>query len=164
MGIQGEQAAKPPLNPDWPENTGAIQAGGRFKPGQSGNPAGKPKGARNKATLAAQALLEGEAQGIARKAVEMALAGDGAALRLCLERVVPSLKSVAPPVCVDAGGANSLTGQARALLAAALTGEVAPDVAASLIGALGTTARVEEVESLRERLEALERAMKGRKP
>jgi hypothetical protein len=43
------------------------------------------------------------------------------------------------------------------------SGEVAPDVAASLIGALGTTARVEEVESLRERLEALERAMRGRK-
>jgi hypothetical protein len=127
-----------------------------------GNP-GKPKGARNKATLAAQALLDGEAEGIARKAVELALAGDGAALRLCLERVVPSLKSVAPRVAVDTGGVNSLTGQARALVAAALAGEVAPDVAAGLIGALGTTARVEEVESLRARLEALERAMKGQR-
>jgi hypothetical protein len=127
-----------------------------------GNP-GKPKGARNKATLAAQALLEGEAQGIARKAVEPAKAGDTVALRLCLERIVPSLKAVAPCVAVDAAGANSLTGQARALVAAALAGEVAPDVAAGLIGALGTTARVEEVESLRERLEALERAMKGGK-
>jgi hypothetical protein len=146
-----------------PENTGAIQAGGRFRPGQSGNPKGKPKGARNKATLAAQALLEGEAEGIARKAVELALAGDVTALRLCLERVVPSLKSVAPCVAVDAGGANSLTGQAKALVAAALAGEAAPDVAAQLIGALGTTARVEEVESLRDRLEALERAMKGGK-
>jgi hypothetical protein len=147
-----------------PENTGAIQAGGRFRPGQSGNPKGKPKGARHKATLAAQALLEGEAQAIARKAVELAKAGDTVALRLCLERVVPSLKSVAPRVAVDAGGANSLTGQARALVAAALAGEVAPDTAAQLVQALGTTARVEEVESLRERLEALERAMRGRKP
>jgi hypothetical protein len=132
---------------------------GTFGPG---NP-GKPKGARHRATLAAQALLEGEAEGIARKAVEMALAGDGAALRLCLERVVPSLKAVAPRVAVDTGGANSLTGQARALVDAALSGDVAPDVAAGLIGALGTTARVEEVESLRERLEALERAMKGQR-
>lgn len=32
-----------------PENTGAIQANDtRFKPGQSGNPAGKPKGAKSK--------------------------------------------------------------------------------------------------------------------
>jgi hypothetical protein len=66
-------------------------------------------------------------------------------------------------VAVDAGGANSLTGQARALVAAALAGEVAPDVAAQLVQALGTTARVEEVEDLRARLEALERAMRGRK-
>jgi hypothetical protein len=146
-----------------PENTGAIQAGGRFRPGQSGNPKGKPKGARHKATLAAQALLEGESEALTRKAVELAKAGDTVALRLCLERIVPSLKAVAPRVAVDAGGANSLTGQARALVAAALAGEVAPDVAAGLIGALGTTARVEEVESLRERLEALERAMKGAK-
>ncbi|MBL3676168.1 MAG: hypothetical protein JKP92_01480 [Alphaproteobacteria bacterium] len=146
-----------------PENTGAIQADGRFRPGQSGNPKGKPKGARNKATLAAQALLEGEAEGIARKAVELAKVGDVTALRLCLERVVPGLKSVAPCVAVDTQGANSLTGQARALVEAALAGEVAPDVAAQLVQALGTTARVEEVESLRERLEALERAMKGAK-
>ena len=120
-----------------PENTGAIQADGRFRPGQSGNPKGKPKGARNKATLAAQSLLDGEAEALTRKAVELAKAGDMTALRLCLERVVPSLKAVAPCVAVDAGGANSLTGQARALLDAALSGEVAPDVAASLIGALG---------------------------
>ena len=146
-----------------PENTGQIQAGGRFKPGQSGNPAGKPKGARHRATIAAQALLDGEAEALARKAVDLALAGDMGALRLCLERVVPSLKAVAPAVAVDTAGANSLTGQARAIVGAALAGEVAPDVAAQLIGALGTTARVEEVEALRDRLDALERAMKGRK-
>ena len=68
------------------------QRGRPFQPGQSGNPAGKPRGARNRATLAAEALLEGEAQALTRKAVEMALAGDAAALRLCMERIIPPRK------------------------------------------------------------------------
>ena len=63
-----------------PEITGAKQ-GGRFQKGRSGNPAGKPKGARHRATLAAEALLDGEAEALTRKAVELALAGDGIALR-----------------------------------------------------------------------------------
>ena len=51
--------------------------------------AGRPKGARNKATQAVLALLEGEGEALTRKAIEMALAGDGAALRLCLDRIAP---------------------------------------------------------------------------
>ena len=46
-------------------------------------------GARHKATVAAEALLDGEAEALTRKAVEMALAGDGTALRLCLDRIIP---------------------------------------------------------------------------
>jgi len=62
-----------------------TQRGRPFAKGKSGNPAGKPKGARHRVTLATEALLDGEAEALTRKAVEMALAGDGAALRLCLE-------------------------------------------------------------------------------
>ena len=75
-----------------PETTGEEQAGGRFQPGKSGNPAGRPIGARNRTTLAALAILEGEAEALSRKAVELALAGDAGALRLCLERLVPPIK------------------------------------------------------------------------
>ena len=42
-----------------PANSGKIQANGKYKKGCSGNPNGKPKGDRNKSTLAAEALLEG---------------------------------------------------------------------------------------------------------
>jgi hypothetical protein len=62
--------------------------GGRFKPG---NP-GKPKGARHKTTLAIEALLEGEAEALTRKAIELAKAGDLVALRLCLDRICPPRK------------------------------------------------------------------------
>jgi Family of unknown function (DUF5681) len=61
-----------------------------FEPGQSGNPAGKAKGTRNKVTLAIEALLDGEAEALTRKAIELAKAGDMAALRLCLDRIVPA--------------------------------------------------------------------------
>ena len=60
-----------------------------FEKGRSGNPVGRRLGSRNKATLAAAALLAGEAEALTRKAVEMALAGDPTAMRLCMERVLP---------------------------------------------------------------------------
>ena len=60
-----------------------------FQPGQSGNPAGRRGGSRNKATLAAATLLDGEAPGLTRRAVEAAFAGDMLAMKLCLERVLP---------------------------------------------------------------------------
>ena len=53
-----------------------------FKAGQSGNPAGRPKGARNRTTLAIEALLDGEAEELARKVIEKAREGDMTALKL----------------------------------------------------------------------------------
>jgi hypothetical protein len=70
-------------------NTAGNQRGRPFKKGRSGNPAGKPKGARHCATLAAEALLDGEVEALTRKAIELALAGDPIALRLCLDRILP---------------------------------------------------------------------------
>src|SRR5689334_11279876 len=64
----------------------------RWQKGQSGNPSGKPPGARHKATLAIEALLEGEAEAIGRKCIEKALEGDGVALKLVMERLVPLRK------------------------------------------------------------------------
>src|SRR5437868_2117381 len=59
-----------------------------FPKGQSGNPAGRPRGSSNRATRAAEMLLDGDATALTRKAVELALAGDQAPLRLCLDRTV----------------------------------------------------------------------------
>jgi hypothetical protein len=69
-------------------NTGEKQ-GGRFQKGHSGNPRGKPREARHRSTLAAEVLLDGEAEQLTRKAVELALGGDTTALRLCLDRIIP---------------------------------------------------------------------------
>lgn len=72
-----------------PDKTVTKQRGRPFEKGQSGNRDGRPQGSRNKATLAVEALLEGEAEALTRKAIERALEGDIQALRLCLERVCP---------------------------------------------------------------------------
>src|ERR671921_1553567 len=63
----------------------------RGKPFQQGN-AGRPKGSRNRATLAAEALLDGEAEALTRKAIEMAMDGDTTAIRLVMDRIMPPRK------------------------------------------------------------------------
>jgi hypothetical protein len=67
-----------------------------FQKGRSGNPAGRQRGCRNRATLAAEVLLEGEAEALTRRAIELALEGDTTALKLCLERIVPQRRSRGP--------------------------------------------------------------------
>lgn len=143
------------------ENTGEIQ--GRFKSGISGNPAGKPLGARHKTTLAVQALLDGEAEGLTRKAVEMALSGDTTALKLCLERIAPAYKPSAKTVLINMPAPHNLADTARAFVTAAANGEIPPDIAAQLVSAVASVARVEEMETLKLRLETLERAIKEQK-
>src|SRR5687767_1636516 len=73
-----------------PDRNNGAETGHARRPGtfRLGNP-GRPPGARNKATLAALALLEGEAEALTRRCVEMALAGDATAMRLCLDRLLP---------------------------------------------------------------------------
>src|SRR5205823_6586133 len=83
-------AVTPPLfrdivSPIMAEITAGKQRGRPFRRGESGNSAGRPVGARHKATVAAETLLDGEAEGLTRKVLEMALAGDTVAMRLCLE-------------------------------------------------------------------------------
>jgi hypothetical protein len=69
-------------------NAGKTAARGRGRPFEKGNP-GRPRGARHRATLAAATLLDGEAEALSRKAIELALDGDTVALKLCLDRILP---------------------------------------------------------------------------
>src|SRR5262249_24150308 len=60
-----------------------------FEKGESGNPAGRPRGSRNGATLVMEGLLADDAEAIGRKAIAMAKQGDMAAIRLCMDRLAP---------------------------------------------------------------------------
>lgn len=126
---------------------------GRFGPG---NP-GKPRGARHKATQAALALLDGEAGALTRKAVEMALAGDTTALRLCLERIAPPRRD-APvrftlPKMETARDAAKAAG---AVLEAVAAGELTPTEGAHLMALVETYRRTLETTELEARVAALE--------
>jgi hypothetical protein len=87
------------------ENTAQKQQISRpFEPGQSGNPAGRPKGSRKKATLAVEVLLDGEAGAITRTAIELAKKGDLAAIRLCLDRKCAPTKRPSFPLRATGSG------------------------------------------------------------
>lgn len=106
---------------------------GRFCKGRSGNPKGRPRGSVNGATRAALLLLDGEAEALTRKAVEMALAGDATALRLCLERIVGARRGrpvdlVLPPIASIADLAAAMA----AIAAAAAEGLITPEEAVAL--------------------------------
>ena len=125
------------------ENTAAKHRGRPFHPGRSGNPAGRPKGARNRATLAAEALLDGEAEALTRKAIELALAGDATALRLCMERVLPPRKdrplALALPSVRSAGDAGKAM---SAVLAAVAEGLITVCEAGAIVDLIEACRRV----------------------
>lgn len=129
------------------EYTTGMQRGRPFKPGQSGNPAGRPKGARNRSTIAAESLLEGEAEALTRKAIELALAGDTTALRLCMERLVPPRKDRAVWLDLPAiGSADDANAAMGAVLAAVAAGNITPSEAtavAALIDAARAALRLD---------------------
>lgn len=139
------------------ENTAGKQRGRPFARGQSGNPAGKPVGARHATTRAVEALLEGEAEALTRKAVEMALGGDGPALRLCLDRIAPARKDMPvsfalPPI---KSAADTVTASAS-LLDAVAEGDVTPDEAARVMALLTAHKALVEAGDLEARIAALE--------
>ena len=128
-------------------------ADGRFGSGNSG----KPRGTRHKATQAVLALLEGEGEALTRKAIEMALAGDGVALRLCLDRIAPPRKDspvqFALPRMATAHDAAQAAG---AVLAAVSLGELTPLEGAQVMGLVEAYRRTLETTELEARVSALE--------
>jgi hypothetical protein len=127
---------------------------GTFGPG---NP-GKPKGTRHKATRAALALLDGEAEALTRKAVDMALAGDGAALRLCLERIAPPRRDA--PVTFDMPPMHSAADAAKAagaVLGAVADGELTPAEGAHIMALIETYRKTPETCELETRVSVLEK-------
>ena len=148
---------KPTPGENTPKDTPESGRRPPWKPGQSGNPDGRPKGSRNKATVAALELLGGESEALTRKAVELALAGDTTALRLCLERIAPPRKD-APvlfslPEMKNAGDALTAINH---IVQAVSNGELTPGEATSMTGLIETFRKSAETEDLERRIARLE--------
>ena len=146
--------------------TQGIKARGRpFEPGQSGNPSGRPKGARNKATVAAEALLDSEAEALTRKLIELALGGNLAALRLCFERFLPPRRDRAVsfdlPKIESAADALAASG---AVLESCAAGTLSPGEAAEVMGLIASHLRAIELTQIETGMAALEKSQKETQP
>jgi hypothetical protein len=142
-----------------PAKTGQQQAG-QFKKGQSGNPSGRPEGSRHATTLAVEKLLEGEAEEIGRKAIELAKSGDTVALRLCLERVAPVRKG--RPISVALPSMNTpadVTAAISAIVSQMAEGEITPEEAAVAASVIETKRKALETEELDRRVAAIEQQL-----
>jgi hypothetical protein len=133
------------------------QRGRPFVKGQSGNPAGRPPKSRNNSTKAIQVLLDGEAQALIRKAVELALEGNTTALRMCLDRLMVPRRDRAVPLAIEPiRDAGDLAPAMGAIMTAAGRGKISPgeglsyarlvDVLLKAIDAHGFERRLQELE------------------
>jgi hypothetical protein len=132
---------------------------GRFAKGFSGNPAGKPTGCRNRASRLAEALLDGEVEALTRTAVERALDGNAAALRLCFDRLIAPRRARPveldlPPIADPADAAVAMA----AVTAAVAAGDMTPSEGAAAAKVVETYVRAIEVSYFDRRLRALEAA------
>ena len=127
---------------------------GRWKAGESGNPAGRKPGTGEVAAIRA-AIAERVPELLAAMMTK-ALEGDIGAARLLLERAIAPLKAIEQAVALRWPDDGTLTAKATAVLSAAAAGDLAPGQAAQLIAALGTLAKISEVDELAARITALE--------
>jgi hypothetical protein len=146
--------SEPGTSPKSPPATDGRGTHGRFAPGTSGNPQGRPK---SETTALRQSLAAGAAD-VVVAILAAAKAGDMQAAKLVLDRLLPPLKATAQAVHLDLPGTASPLDIARTILAATASGNLAPDIAAQLVAAVGTFCRIEEIEELRDRIAALEQA------
>ena len=134
-----------------------IPKNGRFPRGKSGNPAGRPPGSRNKATLAAEQLLEGEAEQLTRTAIAMAKKGDIQALRLCLERLMPVRKERCLTLDLKpVQNSNELPLSFADVITAVGEGRITPGEGSALALIMTSHAQSIETHDLVARLQALE--------
>jgi hypothetical protein len=128
-----------------------------WKPGQSGNPKGRPAGSRNRITIVALAAMEEGADAIARKVVGMAIAGDMSAARLVLERLVPPAKE--RPIFLALPSTETADGIAeaqQAILQAVAAGDLLPGEGATMAGIVEARRKAVETLELEARITALE--------
>jgi hypothetical protein len=140
-----------------PENSAGNQRGKPFEKGQSGNPAGKPKGARHKTTLLAEKLMQADAEAIVKAVLDSAKGGDMTAARIILDRIAPARRD--NPVSFELpkveSAADAVAAQS-AILSAVANGEITPGEAAEVSKLIDSFVRTIELTEIDERLKRLE--------
>ena len=131
---------------------------GRGKPFEPGNKLGRgrPRGRRNKTTLAQQ-LLDSHAESLVRKCLVSALQGDSKAMQLCMDRVIPARREL--PVKIgklSLGTAAELSQASELVTQKVAAGQVTPSQGHAIAELIERRRKVLETEDLERRLQALE--------
>jgi hypothetical protein len=143
------------------ENTAQKQRprGKPFAKGVSGNPAGKPKGVRNRATALLEAIADEDLLAIVTKIVAKAKAGDLIAAKLILDRVAPAPKgrtvAIELPAIDEWNGTDACLSANRAIVLAVAGGHLSPAEGLELLAL---------VEAQRAAVEKLRPVAMGRQP
>jgi hypothetical protein len=134
-----------------------------FERGQSGNPAGKPRGARHRITMLAEKLMADDTEGVVRAVVNAAKGGDMTAGRLILDRIAPPRRgspvSFALPAIKTAAG---VTEALSAVAASMASGDLTPEEASAVASVIETKRKAIETQELENRIVALENAAEER--
>jgi hypothetical protein len=136
-----------------------------FEKGQSGNPAGRPRGSRNRRSQLVEKLYDESAAALVQAAIELAIKGDGTALRVCMDRVSAPMKerTVAfelPPMTTAADAIIALGAIAQAVADGDLTPTEAGDLA-KLVQGFAQTVSTADLEQRIKRIEELQQAAAG---
>jgi len=130
-----------------------------FKKGESGNPKGRPKTRVDRRTDRRddlRALFAAKAPELVQKVLELALAGDTTMLRLCVDRIVPSLRPTDSPITIVLPG-GSLAENGQAVVDALAAGKLTTDQANAVMGVIQGQAKIVETDDLARRVAALEK-------
>ncbi len=126
----------------------------KFKPGESGNPDGRPKGSKDKRTQYRE-MFRDEAENLIKKAVEMAKDGDSSMMRLCIDRIVSPYRARDQKVKLD-DLTGTLTDKGEKIIETMSAGVIAPSDAAKMLQVLVAQARIVELDELDKRVSRLE--------
>jgi hypothetical protein len=129
-----------------------------FKPGQSGNPKGKPKN-KTPATLLRKSIIEDMPE-IILTLVKQAKNGDVAAAKVLLDRCCPALKPQAMAINFPVNG--TLAEQGNEIIRATMSGQIPPDIGSQLITALANQGKLVELQEITERLQRIEKQLESR--
>jgi len=131
-----------------------------FQPGQSGNPAGRPRGSRNKKTIVLEALVDGEAEAVMQKLITLAKMGHDGAMRLCVERMMPPRRERPVPLPLPRIETDADARQAAADVIEALAeGEVTPKEAERVLRTIAGAAVILQSSEVAARLSRIEQRL-----
>src|ERR1700683_2499409 len=133
------------MSPD-PLTSEATSHPRRGRPFPKGN-SGRPRGSRNRTTVVAASLLDGETESLVRKAIELALAGDAQLLKFLLSRALPRERTIQLDLPRIETAEDAVTALTRILLAIT-QGEITPSEGAAMVAVVNSYTRALDISQL----------------